>query len=217
MTKRDARNCIYTELGNVLSRTDFQLKRSEEGFVRRIRGGRQRIGVALYAYNRRFEFSIVISIRLDAVQNISNMFSGAPPEYHSETGTAIVQIEYFADVPTLFHVTNEEEIRNAVAQLAPIVREKIVPFLDEHQDVASLDRALNRGAKSVDTSHHPYRGMYGIVVAKLAGNPDFDAIVERYLAEMSSMPAQDRDKFIRLVEYLKTHVGPIKECEQIQP
>ena len=46
--------------------------------------------------------------------------------------------------------------------------------------------------------------MSGITIARLAGNPEFDTLVAKYLAEMSSIPPDYRAKFVRLAEYLKT-------------
>jgi hypothetical protein len=223
MTRREVFELIYRALGETLSNTNFRLERSEERYVRNIVGGWQVIGVPFYDYNPRFEFSLVMAIRLDEVQKITCMFSGSPPEYRAETVSAIIQIEYFAEVPNTFIVWSEEDIDKAAAVLSPIVREKIVPFMDTHRDVRALDEALHRGSKQLDSSFHPYRGMSGITIAKLAGNPEFDFLVEKYLAEMACKPEEDREKFVRLVEYLKseefaaklTGKGDITDCGKI--
>jgi len=205
VTHGEAREQIYRALGQMLSGTDFRLKRSEEGYVRAIRGCRQDIGVPFYDYNPRFEFSLVMGVRLDEVEKITFMFSGAPVQCRSGGVSTIIRLEYFApEVPDRFTVWSEKDIEQAANVLAPIVRERIVPFLDQHRDVQSLDKALHHGAQQLDTSHHPYRGMSGITIARLAGNPEFDTLVAKYLAEMSSIPPDYRAKFVRLAEYLKT-------------
>lgn len=205
MKRREAQELIYQRLGDLLAGTDFHFKRNAEGYVRSIPRGRQEIGVAFYDYSPRFEFSIVVTVRLDKVEDITWEFGGTAPEDRSETETVIIRIEYFApELPSRFEVYSEEHIELAARVLNPIVRGKIIPFLDKHQDVQSLDNALHRSTVPLDTSMHPYRGICGITIAKLAENPDFNLLVEKYLAEMHNLPANDRAKFIRLVDYLKS-------------
>jgi hypothetical protein len=191
----------------MLAGTDFRLERSDEGYVRTISGGKQEIGVPFYDFSPGFEFSLVMSMRLDEVEDITWTFAGTAPEDRSETVTAIVQIEYFApEIPTRFKVRSEKDIEGAASILAPIARERVVPFFYGCKDIQSLDKALHHNARQLDTSYHPYRGMSGITVARLARNPEFDTLVSRYLAEMTSLPVDDRQKFISLAEYLKSTV-----------
>ena len=192
---------IYGELAKVLALTNFSLNRKKEGFIRQINGGWQEIGVPFYP--DRFEFSLVVTIRLDAVERISHMFSGSPLEYHSDTVSTIIQLEHFTLGPTEFAVTNAQDIQNAIAVLEPVIHDRILPFLEKHQDIVSLDCMLNRCIPSVDTSFHPYRGMSAIIAAKMAGNPEFERLVAQYANEMNAMPTPDREKFNRLAEYLK--------------
>ena len=205
MKRREARDLIYKAVGDILAGTDFHFKKGAEGYLRAIPRGRQVIGVPFYDYHPRFEFSLVMTIRLDDAEDITWTFCGVAPEDRSHTETVAIRLEYFApDFADRFTVFAENDIQNAAAALAPILRERIVPFLDAHQDVRSLDRAWHYSTKQLSASFHPYRGMHSITVAKLAGNPDFDVLVERYLAEMALIPASDRRKFLRLVEYLRS-------------
>jgi hypothetical protein len=205
VTKREARELVYRAVGNMLASTDFRLERSNEGYVRTISEGKQKIGVPFYDFSPRFEFSLVMSMRLDEVEDITWRFAGTVPEDRSETVTAIVQIAYFApEIPKRFGVWSERDIDGAASILAPIVRERVIPFFDGCKDTQSLDRVLHHSARQLDTSYHPYRGMSAITVARLAGNPEFDILVSKYLAEMTSLPAEDRRKFISLAENLKS-------------
>jgi hypothetical protein len=208
VTKREALNAIYERLQHVLAHTDFKLQRKAEGFVRSIPGGWQEVGVPFYIYGDRFEFSIVLSIRLDEIQRITNQFSGSPVECHHMTVTTIIQPEYFLSERVHFIVRSEEDVQKSVAAIAPTIADRIVPFLDDHKDVEALDRAMNQSVPSADTSHHPYRGMSAITVAKLAGNPHFEQLVSKYASEMSRMPATDQEKFNRFADYLRSYSPP---------
>jgi hypothetical protein len=95
-----------------------------------------------------------------------------------------------------------------MTEVAHVIRNEIIPFLNLHQDVASLDMVMNRSEKPLTIPMQPYRGMHGIILAKLAGNPDFEKLVKRYLDEMESIPHQEKEKFIKLTNYLrKEHVA----------
>ena len=80
-----------------------------------------------------------MTLRLDDVEDITFMFSGALPQYRSEAVTVGIRLEYSAaELSGDFKIWSENDILEAAAVLRPIVRERIVPFLNEHQDVARL-------------------------------------------------------------------------------
>jgi hypothetical protein len=179
-----------------------------EGYVRTILGGWQEIGVPFYDYHPQFDFSLVVSIRLDLAERLIHPFTGTPSQYQDGTVTSSFRLDYFTTGQTRFTVTCEEEIRSAMTEVAHVIRNEIIPFLNLHQDVASLDMVMNRSEKPLTIPMQPYRGMHGIILAKLAGNPDFEKLVKRYLDEMESIPHQEKEKFIKLTNYLrKEHVA----------
>jgi hypothetical protein len=215
VTKSEVRDLIYKGLAGMLVTHGFRLNRRQEGFVRRIPDGTQCIGVALADYNPAYVFSLSLSTRLESVQSILNLFSGSPQRYHASTVTAITQLEYFSKKPrTEYAVRTAADISNAILDLEPMVKEKIIPFLDRHQDVVAWDKAINSTSNdvygggtlsdrrnSVDNSNHPYRGMTAIALAHLAGNPDFDEIVRR-LRDFYKGSGEATEKLTRLVDYL---------------
>jgi hypothetical protein len=220
MKKSEVRNLIYEGLKGVLEDHGFRLNRKQEGFVRRIPDGKQCIGVPLVDYNPTYIFSLTLTTRLEAVQSILNLFSGSPPQYHSITVTTITQLEYFTKkkTKTEYEVVTEADVNKAIAELTPLVHGKVIPFLDQHQDVASWDKAVNSTSNdvcgdssmltdrcnSVDNSNHPYRGMTAVVLAHLARNPNFEEIVRR-LRDFYQGSMEATDKLTRLVDYLNQH------------
>jgi hypothetical protein len=215
VTKSEARDLIYQSLTGVLEAHGFRLNRKQEGFVRRIPDGTQYVGVALVDYNPTYIFSLPLSTRLESVQSVLNLFSGSPPRYHASSVTAITQLDYFTKKPkTEYTVKTEADILNAVLDLEPAVKGKIIPFLDQHQDVAAWDKAINSATNnvcgggsltdrcsSVDSSNHPYRGMTAVVLAHQAGNPNFAEIVRR-LRDFYKGSSEATEKLTRLVDYL---------------
>src|SRR5262245_25360569 len=113
--KTEVRRAIVDAVTPVVSAAGFRFRKSSDAFVRRIEGGRQELGLPLVDHSPVFEFSFTLCIRLEAVQEITNRFSGSPPKYHSTTLTSITQLE-FLGVPAepgrsvTFHVESEADL-----------------------------------------------------------------------------------------------------------
>lgn len=224
--KTEVRRMIADALTPVVGAAGFRFKKASEAFVRKIEGGRQELGLSLIDYNPAFEFSFTLCIRLEAVQEITNRFSGAPQKYHSKTLTSITQLE-FLGLPAepgrgvRFHVESEAELAAVMPNAVHIIRERVLPFFEEHRDVAAVNRGLNpEGADRVfqivefpdrrafDATYQPYRAMMGIAVARLANDPRFPGLVSAYRSQICEMQEHDRAKFDNLVDYLNSERRP---------
>ena len=203
MKEAEVRRQIYALLKPVFSDYGFRLKRKdEEGFVRSTPWGRQAVGIPLWDYNPAFEFSLVISIRIDAVEAIIHQFSGSPAKYHDMSFTYIGKLDDFLTAEqSRVTVTTEDDIRVAVSRLDPIVRERIIPFLDKHQDVKSLDSVMNQNGVP-DRLNNIWDAIYPIVVARQAGNSRFVNLVEEYRRRVEVFPPPEREKFDQMAAYL---------------
>lgn len=222
MKKSEVRNIIYETLKPVLAPSDFRLKKSQEGFVRQIGGGTQTLGVPLWDYNPRFEFSLTMTIRFDAVQEITNHFTGSPPKYHSMTTTVITQLEHLG-LSGHWRAETESELKLKLSEVSNIVRDAIIPFFLRYQDLLSVAAAANpesglttgKGIKADRVLFSSggtllYRAMSAITLARLAHFENFEALVLRYREELLPFhnPLQHQnncDKFDKLVEYLREH------------
>ncbi|WP_020474756.1 hypothetical protein [Zavarzinella formosa] len=219
--KTEAERLIVSGLKSDTAPAGFRYVKKDGSFVRLIDGGRQMLGVALWNHNPLFAFSLTMTVRLDAVQAITNQHSGSPPQYHGITTTSLTQLE-FLRLPAErgkveFRASSESELAAVLPGVATLVRERVVPFFDEYRDVAALNRGLNPdGAERVmqptwppdrrafDASNQPYRAMTGVAVARLAGDPRWEQLVAAYRAQLSGAPDHDRQKFEGLVAHLLT-------------
>lgn len=217
--KSEVERLIVKGLTPVVALAGFRYVKKEESFVRGINGGRQKLGLALSNYKPLFEFSLTLTVRLDAVQEIVNRFSGSPPEYHAITMTSLTQLEFLglsAEGGCVeYRASSEPELATVIPGVAAMVHERIVPFFEEYRDVTSLNRGLNpRGAERVtqqqwprnrrafDSSYEPYRAMSGIAVARLAGDPRWPELVVAYREQLSELDEDDRRKYEELVAHL---------------
>jgi hypothetical protein len=204
MKKQEMKNLILQVLGRFVSETDFRLKKRDDGFVRKIAGGRQMLGVPIWDYSPEFEFSLNTCIRLDAVEEIFHQFSGSPTKYHSLSFTTFTNLQYFTGGPAKYKVTTEDDVASAGEILSSVIRVKIIPFFNEYENIQALDKAVNCGQPGIDFTQNPSGAMHRVILAHLAGNADSDRLVAKYRSDMQLAP-DAAHPFNRLVEYLKTH------------
>jgi hypothetical protein len=201
----EVRALIYQRLDRLISTHGFRLKKSEEGFVRKIPGGRQVIGVPLWDYHPEFEFSLNVCIRLDEAEHVLHLCLQTPPEYQSASYTIMMRLEYFMPgQQTTFIFTSERDISDAVDKLSPVLQKEIIPFLDKHQDLKAVAATVNHSEKPVDISVPPYAGIHRIILAHLTKDPAFEQLVVKYRKEMGAIVASEREKFEKVVEHLRS-------------
>ena len=203
MKKREMAELIFEMLGDILSGAEFRLNRSEDAFARKIPNGSQLLGLPRWDYKPAFEFSLNICIRLYAVEEIFHRFSGAPPKYHSLSYTTITRSEHFTGGSSKYRVTTAEEVASVGVVLSSVVRNKIIPFFDEHQDLQSVDKVVNVEQPGIDITLSPSGAMHSVILAHLAGNKDFERIVIKHRTDMGLTPEVDHP-FNRLVNHLQT-------------
>jgi hypothetical protein len=201
--KQEIRDLILQMVGANLLGTGFRLRKRESAFIRGIPGGWQHIGLPLYDYNPVFVFSLNICIRIDAVEDIFNMFSGIESKFQSTTATTMTRLEYFTGGSGEYSVATADDIASAGRVLSGVFRDKIIPFFDENKDAKALDRAVNCTEPGIDSTQPPAGPMHAIILARVAGNPDFDGLVDEIRRRMGLSPEVDH-VFNRLVKYLKT-------------
>ena len=148
MKRAEMAGAIFEVLGGILSATEFRLKKSEDGFARKISGGKQVLGVPLWDYHPDFEFSLNICIRLDAVEATFHRFSGSPANYHRMSFTMTARLEQFTGNPPRYKVRSVEDAAyrfsgrvGAVSGAVPHISIKI--RRDGNRDAISI-RARNR-------------------------------------------------------------------------
>ncbi len=205
-------NAIETELqrrlGVLLEPRGYKLAKIDphiEGFVRAGDGIRQSIVVPVWDYADAVQFSLTICTRLEAVEALFLPFSGILPEYHVSSDTCLMKLGAFVPEPERITVYDATTIQMAVEQLSPCIIRQILPFLDEHRDVKSLDHLMNdQGVPHRESAYLWSFAMHAVILARLAQNPDFDRLVERYRNEIREWDDDDKDRYEKLVERLRS-------------
>jgi hypothetical protein len=158
--KRGVRSAFDDAVGEALAPTGFRFRKKEEGYVRRIPAGRQILYALVDEYRPLYHFSFFLSIELNAVCAIVKEFGAS--------GKTITHLEYFGFEPVgpwgagfWVSVANAgatdefleplrrkgfriepDELEEALRKATALIHDKLLPFLDRYQDVASIDQAL---------------------------------------------------------------------------
>jgi len=198
----------------------FRPKKSQGCFVKRIEGGTQSLGIPLWDYNPLIEFSLNMTMRIDAAEELTNLFSGSPAKYHSMTVTIITQLEHLSVSRCRWKAETQEELESELALVKAVVQDRILPFFHSHRDLMTIAVAANPEVAPMvppvpnglttgmglladrvlfSSGNHPYRAMSNIALAHLARLPYFDELIERYRKELG----QENEKFEQLIRYLK--------------
>ncbi len=208
MKKIEVRAAIYAELGKSLEPAGFKLVKSEEAFVRRFDGGAHKIFVAMVDYQPQFLVSLAVGIRLDTVEDVFNLFSGADANGRRITLTSITQFEHFADGQRDLSVSTTDELKVAAELLVAIVTRRITPFLDQHRDPASVARDFNAsGHGGFDGSMYISHAMHSLILAKLFEPERYSSLLSQHAQVIANHTPFDRQRFDALVQHLSTISG----------
>jgi hypothetical protein len=203
MKKQEVRDIFTEQLVPFLP--GFRLRKKDGSFVRAIPGGVQTIGLSIVDYNPEFKVSLVFTVRLEEVEKISHELLQTPERYRNVTITTATVLEHFfpGEGPQEFTVTTSDDIAAVVRGLGPHLRDRIVPFFERHQNVASLDAVVNseEGASFVRTNA-PYRQMRALILAHLANNPRFDDLARQFEEQSHAWHPGDREHLLATIRYL---------------
>ena len=144
--KSEVRRLICEAVTPVVGPAAFRFNKRSQAFIRKIDGGRQEFGLPLVDYNPIFTFSFTLCTRFDAVQEITNRFSGSPAKYHGMTLTSVTQLEFLGlpAVPgrgVVYRVESEADLAATLPVVLAMVRERVLPFFEEYRDIAAVNRA----------------------------------------------------------------------------
>lgn len=189
---------VYAELTALFP--GFKLDTNEEGFVREISTGNQKLLVPFVDLHPRYTFSLLCCVRLDEVEDICNRFNSAPKKYHFMTMTSATPLSYFRSDGE-YEFNSIQDLKEAVADLATFSKD-ILFFMDQHQDKFALYQDMKSEGARFDISVDPGRAMRLVTLARLCGDPNFRAVVAQHEASALGWDEEDRRRLGALVAYL---------------
>lgn len=201
----DVRLAIHEGMMRVLGEIGFiHNKTGEHELVLHFPGGLHRIGVPLWNYYPlHYEFSFHLSTRLDQVCAIAASFSGVPAEHLGAASCSLVGYDYLCGETEKRHVIDSRAgLALAVTEMNIVIVNRLLPLLDQISDLRGLDALFNGPASTPTFQLHRDDGFNALTLARLAGNPDYPALCQRYLAAVYPGNRKLRRKLPRLIAYL---------------
>jgi hypothetical protein len=203
MTRRQAASILYATLDRALAPAGFVLRRSDELWVRRIPAGSQSVSVAIYDYAPEFEFEPTFGIRLDAVEEIRHRFSGVAPDQQDLSSTTLTSSSFVLGIDT-FAASSDSGVESTAERIAGLILDRGLNFFDRYQDLTAIDRALNVDRIADFDSINPgAQARTAVIVARLAGNPEFEQLVAEKAALGLRYASPTASSYADLVAYLR--------------
>lgn len=212
MTKRYVTNEVRSKLSENLKNNGFKYIKSKERIMREHEAGFDVIYSRIIDYNPVFQIEFSIAIRLDAVENIVNMFLGEEiinPQYKHLTSTIASSYDIMTNSEENYmEVNNEEELEKAIQNLIKLIKDKGLCFFETYRDLNAAN-ILKRTQILEDTSGLSYileNLMQSLTLLKLCNDPDFDKLCDKYRKLYVPWVGQEkagRKAMDDLIEYLR--------------
>ncbi|MCX9157286.1 hypothetical protein OPU71_14250 [Niveibacterium sp. 24ML] len=204
MKLTDVRTAIYARLSEALKPHSFKLNKGQEAFVRAIPQGRQSVYISIVDLEPAFEFSVVIGLRADPVEEIAHLFSGAPEKYQKLSETAIVQLSYFTGrEETAYLVSSTQDINSATSAVSTVLFDAVLPVLEECKTISALEERVNSPQRNFNTAQPPYALLTSLALAALANSNAFESLAFEAINVVARYPASEREKVAQLIEYVR--------------
>jgi hypothetical protein len=198
-----ARAAIDAELSEILPAAGFANRRSEEHWLRRTDQGSQTISIAVDDLDPDFEIEPMFGVRIDAVEDIYHQFAGTREGYRQLSSTTMTP-SFRALGVDHFEATGDAELSQVAREIANLVRGRGLPFLNSYRDLTALDRALNVDRiPQFSITHEGSQARTAVIVARLAGNPSFERLVEEHAEAGRKFTHPGGASYDDLAEYLR--------------
>jgi hypothetical protein len=183
----------------------FRIDEKERFLIRDIPEGRQRIGVRLSGPTPPvYQAELIVYTRLDAVELLRNQVA---PLVDSDTYTIMVSgtdCGPGAIGPAKITVIDADDIARMPTKWAPMLMQKVMPFLERYADAKALERLINGDQGHTLNYTIAYRAFLGVLVAHVAAPERFDEVVQAYRTELAAQPGKNKEEMERAIALIKS-------------
>lgn len=213
MTKRYITNEVRTKLTDSFKNEGFEYIKSKERIMRKHTMGFDVIYARVVDYNPIFQIESSIAIRLNAVEEIVNLFLDERfmnPEYKSLT-TTLGTSSYMPLVDDYYRyieIKSEEELNSAINELTTLIKGKGLDFFKENRSIETTS-LLKKSQILNDNTGGAYvltNLMQSLTLLKLCKDPDFEEMCIKYpkfLVPWAGQEESGRKAMNDLIEYLR--------------
>jgi hypothetical protein len=210
MAASPLRKAIFDAVESRLSSSGFELKRTKDSFQRSRDGITDLFQLVCLNDVPGYRVQPNVGIRIEIVEQIFHKTSGWDPKSQKDTptiGAGIGNIMAGDNRKCEFRVKTEADASPAAEKIENVFREFALPYYQKYGSLQAIDAELNSHPQE-RTPHRGYgwlRCSTGIIVARLVGRPNYEALAEIYTKVITEV---DRGFYLKyfmpLLESLKT-------------
>lgn len=222
-TTAQVRKAIVAKVTPIMLRNGFEPRKSRDRdfeFFRMVEGGASQVFGGTVIARRYGQFDMSSASR-GYDQRISNIVEAACDANVMKLNA----LKNFCEDPTIFFwslegvnvspggvsapINSDDQIQNILVAL----EEKLIPVLDLARSLRGLDELLNGDVLMKRTKEREWEcSPSPLIVARLAGQRDFEKYAQDYLAFLSALPPRFQSQLPiakQLIPYLREHVKPV--------
>jgi hypothetical protein len=188
--KSELKSALFTSLRSDMAKNGFSLKAANGRFVRRRGEITEMFQLVCLDAKPGYRIQPNVGIRIEQVENIFHQISGFESKFQKDTPTigSSVGIYLTGDSRACeFLLESQSEVAVVAERIIGIFQEFALPYFERLGSIQSIDAELND--KPAERTHHRalafFRCSTGIIVAKLAGRPNYDELASLYADVMT--------------------------------
>jgi hypothetical protein len=208
MERKYLRDALLAKLALELRTKGFSLLKLQGEFIKKTIDGWWKFQLVFLQKPYGWEIKIALLIRKNLVEDIYHKASFYEPKFQKSTATAGLFLEKIVknNINCSFKIENENDIVISCEAILNLFTEFAEPFFIEYDSIKALDKAINIESDARIFSGPKYEGNTGIILAKLANNPKYYDLEQKY-----------RDYYKNLSNgfYLPEYEGIVKSLNSI--
>ena len=200
---------LFEQLDTFFAEYDFVLLPERRQFRRPTATGFQNVIVSVSPQPQEHWVEINFGLRHAAIEQQAQQFLDVPAEFRPDANTLVISIGQFNHLRYFqYKIQNQDDLRDAAEQIRQFFEHQGFTFLNQASTLAFLEKTFN--AYPAEPCRFVYNQVHrcfkGIVAARLAGNPRFADLVNRYRSLLPVYGATEADEaaFSRLADFLQT-------------
>lgn len=213
MAKRFVINEIRTKLTEAIKTEGFEYFKSKERIMRKHNTGFDVIYISIIDYNPIFQIESSVAIRLNAVEEIVNIFLDERfmnPEFKHLT-TTISTSSYMPLVDDYYRyieIKTKEDLNRAINEMINLIKDKGLLFFQNYRNFESTNN-LKKSEILTKDNYGAYvlrNLMQSLTLMRLCNDPDFEKLSMKYkelYIPFSGEEETGRKAMDDLIEYLK--------------
>jgi hypothetical protein len=202
-------------MGGFFARHGFAPLPEKKQFRKRTETGFQNVIFSATRYDTETWLEVNFGLRHDRIEQVAQQFLGNLEEFRADANTLVVSIGKFNDTHYFRYKighgepTGSSDLDDTCAEIQTFLVERGFGFLDQHDNLAALDRLFNaaptKPCKFLYNQVH--RGFKGLIAARLMNSDEFLPLADLYRNQLVRLGAtfHELHQYERLLSFLLYH------------